>query len=66
MSKLQDECCYPNEVIERVEVLIIDDLLELRSVDMIIRHEELYSSVTFQLGIALFRQVVINPNWRVR
>ena len=64
MSKLQDECCYLNEVIEQVEVLIIDDLLELRSIDVIIRREELYSSVTvtFQLGIAFFRQVVINPH----
>ena len=66
MSKLHDECCYPNEVIERVEVLTIDDLLELRSIDVVIRREEWYSSVTFQLGIALFKQVIINPHWKVR
>ena len=38
-------------MIEQIVVLTIDKLLKLRSIDVIIRREELYNCVTFQLGI---------------
>ena len=43
------------KVIERVIILTIDNLLNLRLIDTIIKCEELYNSVIIQLRIAFFR-----------